>query len=124
VKHETNPAVTGLAEPSVADLMRGIGRAARAAALVLALAPTEQRNRAIRAAAAALRDHRPRILAANDSDMKEAAERGLAIALLDRLRLDEKRVEVMAHGLEDIERLADPIGRRLAEWTRPNGLAI
>jgi len=108
----------------VADLMRDIGRAARAAALVLALAPTEQKNRALRAAAAALRAQRLEILAANDSDMAESVARELSGALLDRLRLDDNRVEAMARGLEDIERLADPIGKRLAEWTRPDGMLI
>ena len=108
----------------VADLMRDIGRAARAAALVLALAPTEQKNRALRAAAAALRAQRLEILAANDSDMAESVARELSGALLDRLRLDDNRVEAMARGLEDIERLADPIGKRLAEWARPNGMVI
>jgi glutamate-5-semialdehyde dehydrogenase len=111
-------------QETVADLMRDIGRAARAAALVLALAPTEQKNRALRAAAAALRAQRLEILAANDSDMAEAVARDLSGALLDRLRLDDNRVEAMARGLEDIERLADPIGKRLAEWTRPDGMLI
>jgi glutamate-5-semialdehyde dehydrogenase len=109
---------------AVADLMRGIGRAAREAALVLALAPTEQKNRALRAAAAALRSRRPEILAANDKDMAEAAARGMANALVDRLRLDDRRAEAMALALEDIEGLADPIGRRLAQWSRPNGMRI
>ena len=108
----------------IAEHMQGIGRAARAAAAVLALAPTEQKNHALRAAAVALRAQALEILAFNDSDMRGAAARGLAGALLDRLRLDAARVEAMAHGLEDIERLADPIGRRLAEWARPNGLQI
>jgi glutamate-5-semialdehyde dehydrogenase len=111
-------------QETVADLMRDIGRAARAAALVLALAPTEQKNRALRAAAAALRAQRLEILAANDSDMAESVARELSGALLDRLRLDDNRVEAMARGLEDIERLADPIGKRLAEWTRPDGMVI
>jgi glutamate-5-semialdehyde dehydrogenase len=111
-------------EPSVADLMLGIGRAARAAALVLALAPTEQKNRALAAAAAALRAHRSKILTANEADMRDAAARATPDALLDRLRLDDQRVEAMARGLEDIERLADPIGKRLAQWTRPNGMLI
>ena len=104
--------------------MRGIGRAAREAALVLALAPTEQKNRALRAAAAALRSRRLEILAANDKDMAEAAARGMANALVDRLRLDDRRAEAMALALEDIEGLADPIGRRLAQWSRPNGMQI
>jgi glutamate-5-semialdehyde dehydrogenase len=104
--------------------MRGIGRAAREAALVLALAATEQKNRALRAAVAALRSRRLEILAANDKDMAEAAARGMANALVDRLRLDDRRVEAMALALEDIEGLADPIGRRLAQWSRPNGMRI
>src|SRR3984957_18618994 len=109
---------------AVADLMRGIGRAAREAALVLALAATEQKNRALRAAAAALRSRRLEILAGHDKDMAEAAERGMANALVDRLRLDDRRAEAMALALEDIEGLADPIGRRLAQWSRPNGMQI
>jgi len=109
---------------SVADLMRGIGRAAREAALVLALAPTEQKNRALRAAAAALRSRRLEIVAANDKDMAEAVARGLSNALVDRLRLDDRRAEAMALALEEIEGLADPIGRRLAQWSRPNGMRI
>jgi glutamate-5-semialdehyde dehydrogenase len=109
---------------TVADLMRGIGHAARAAAKVLALATTEQKNLALRAGAAALRTQRPKILAANEGDVRQAVARGVSGALLDRLRLDDNRVESMARGLEDIERLADPIGRRLAEWSRPNGLGI
>ena len=64
------------------------------------------------------------VLSANEGDMHQAAARGLSSALLDRLRLDDNRVEAMARGLEDIERLADPIGRRLAEWVRPNGMQI
>ena len=108
----------------VADLMRGMGQAARAAVLVLGLAPTEQKNRALRAAAAALRARAPQILAANDEDMREGTKRELSGALLDRLRLDDSRIDAMARGLDDIERLADPIGRRLAQWSRPNGLSI
>ena len=110
--------------PPVADLMQGIGRAARAAARVLALAPTEQKNRALRAAAAALRAQRIKILAANDSDMRAAANLETSGALLDRLRLDDNRVDAMARGLADIESLADPIGKVLAQWSRPNGMVI
>jgi glutamate-5-semialdehyde dehydrogenase len=109
---------------TVADLMRGIGRAARDASLALAFAPTEQKNRALRAAAAALRGQRLEILAANESDMQQAVARGTPGALLDRLRLNDNRVEAMAQGLDDIERLADPIGKRLAQWSRPNGMQI
>jgi glutamate-5-semialdehyde dehydrogenase len=109
---------------TVADLMRGIGRTAREAALALAFAPTEQKNRALHAAAAALRAQRLEILAANEGDMRQAVARGLSGALLDRLHLNDDRVEAMAQGLDDIERLADPIGKRLAQWSRPNGMRI
>jgi glutamate-5-semialdehyde dehydrogenase len=113
-----------MTQETVADLMRGIGRAARDAALALAFAPTEQKNRALRAAAAALRARRAEILAANESDMQQAVESGTSGALLDRLCLNDDRVEAMAQGLGDIERLADPIGKRLAQWSRPNGMQI
>jgi glutamate-5-semialdehyde dehydrogenase len=108
---------------SVADLMQGIGRAARSAAQVLAFAPTAQKNRALLAAAAALRGSRPAILAANAGDMREAGSE-LSAALLDRLHLNDARIEAMARGLEDIAAARDPIGVRLAEWSRPNGMLI
>ncbi len=103
--------------------MQGIGVAARAAAQVLAFAPEQQKNRALLAGAAALRGSRADILAANSEDLREAGA-GLSAALLDRLRLDEARVESMAQGLSDIAGLADPIGVRLAQWSRPNGMRI
>jgi glutamate-5-semialdehyde dehydrogenase len=109
---------------SVADVMRAIGRGARTAALALGLASTDQKNRALRAAAASLRARRHKIIAANDRDMREAAAKDLSPALLDRLKLDEKRVDAMARGLDDIAELADPIGTVLAEWIRPNALRI
>jgi glutamate-5-semialdehyde dehydrogenase len=109
---------------SIASAMKGIGQSARAAAEVLATAPTDQKNHALRAAAAALRARRHTLLAANERDMRAAVERELSKALLDRLALDDARVEAMARGLEDIERLPDPIGTVLAEWTRPNGMLI
>ncbi len=108
----------------VADIMGAIGRAARAAAPLLELASSDQKNRALRAAAASLRARRHKILAANDRDVREAASQGLSSAMLDRLKLDEQRIESMARALEDIERLADPIGAVLAEWARPNGMVI
>jgi len=109
---------------SVADVMRAIGGGARAAALVLGLASTDQKNCALRAAAASLRARRHKIIAANDRDMREAAAKDLSPALLDRLKLDEKRVDAMARGLDDIAELPDPIGTVLAQWTRPNGMRI
>ena len=108
----------------VIGVMDAIGRGARAAAPVLELADSEQKSRALRAAAAALRAQRQKILAANEDDMREAQEEDASAPLLDRLRLDEARVEAMARALEDIAALPDPIGTVLAEWARPNGMRI
>jgi len=108
----------------VIGVMDAIGRGARAAAPVLERAASDQKSLALRAAAAALRARRHKILAANDRDMQEAREEGASAPLLDRLRLDDARVESMARALEDIAALPDPIGTVLAEWARPNGMRI
>jgi glutamate-5-semialdehyde dehydrogenase len=108
----------------IASLMDGIGRAAVDAARALSQATTAQKNNALTAAAAQLRTQAPTILAANKIDLQQAKDRGLSGAMLDRLLLDEKRVESMAKGIEDIIALADPIGATTAEWTRPNGMRI
>ena len=76
------------------------------------------------AAATELRSRAAQILAANAKDMQAAEQKNLSAAMLDRLRLDQSRVEAMARGLEEIARLPDPVGRVLAEWDRPNGLRI
>jgi glutamate-5-semialdehyde dehydrogenase len=104
--------------------MLELGKAARDAAAVLALAPTNIKNAALRAAAAALRADLRTILAANDRDVAAAEARGTAKPLVDRLKLDDKRVEAVARGLEDVADLPDPIGTVIAEWERPNGLKI
>ena len=108
----------------VADLMNSIGLAARAAAPALELASSDQKNRALQAAAEALGARRREILAANEQDMRTTRAQGATAALLDRLKLDDQRVDSMARALEDIARLPDPIGTVLAEWTRPNGMRI
>src|ERR1700733_2592224 len=107
----------------VAGLMQEIGDAARLAAGPLAFASSDQKDRALCAAAAALRSSAARILAANDADRREAGAE-LSAAMLDRLRLDPSRVEDMARGLERIAAARDPIGAMLAEWPRPNGMVI
>ncbi len=104
--------------------MQDIGRAAVSAAELLALAASSDKDRALEAAAAAIRRHSAAILASNADDVAQAERAGLGAALLDRLRLDAKRIEAMARGLEEVRGLADPIGRVSAEWERPNGLRI
>ena len=108
----------------IAATMTSLGKAARHAATELATTTGEQRNTALAAAAAALRTHAAMILEANARDMEAARERGLSDAMLDRLLLDDDRVEAMAAGLETIIGLHDPVGRVLEEWERPNGLRI
>ena len=119
-----NAAVDSSASHDVATLMQNLGREAVAAAAALALASTAAKDRALAAAAAALRARVPELLAANARDMEAARAKGLSGSMLDRLALDEKRIDAMARGLEDIAALPDPIGATVAEWTRPNGLRI
>jgi glutamate-5-semialdehyde dehydrogenase len=104
--------------------MQALGAKARAAARALALAPTETKDQALRAAAKALRDRAAEIIEANAIDVAEAKRGGMAAAFVDRLTLDARRVEAMAEGLETVSALPDPVGRVLDRWTRPNGLAI
>ncbi len=108
----------------LAALMDRIGRAAVDAARVLSVAPADAKNSALLAAARELRARRVAILAANAADLTAARAAGLGAALLDRLALDDVRVEAMARGLEEIAALPDPIGAVVAEWRRPNGLEI
>jgi glutamate-5-semialdehyde dehydrogenase len=112
------------AEEDVGAAMRAIGVKARRAARLLANAPREQKDRALAAAAGALRLRSAQILTANARDLTAAKARGVAAAFLDRLTLDEKRIEAMARGLEEIAALPDPVGRVLERFTRPNGLVI
>jgi len=111
-------------EADIERMMAALGRQARAATASLARASGKARDAALEGAAGIIRERAPRILAANAQDMERAAARGLSGALLDRLALDEDRVAAMARGIEGIRALPDPLGRVLAEWTRPNGLVI
>jgi glutamate-5-semialdehyde dehydrogenase len=109
---------------SIPQLMDELGRQVRDASHVLAMSSGDARNSALQAASAELRSRHAEILDANAKDMHDARERGLSAAMLDRLMLDESRIEAMAAGLETIAGLPDPLGRVLAEWQRPNGLMI
>ena len=105
-------------------LMTELGRRARAAARQLALAPDKVKSTALRAAAQAIRIDAKLIAAANALDMEAGKAKGLSPAMLDRLMLNPARIEAMAQGLTDIANLPDPVGRTLADWTRPNGMTI
>ncbi len=102
------------------EIVARLGRQARAAADRLAVTPGEVKDRALRAAAEAVRDGCSRLLEANARDLEDAAH--LRASMVDRLRLDEARVEAIARGLEEVAGLPDPVGSVAASWTRPNGL--
>ena len=110
--------------PGIDEMMNALGADARQAAAVLATAPAARKNAALEAMAAAIRDQSADILAANARDMEAARARGTSGAFLDRLMLDEPRIESMAASIEAIAALPDPVGDVIASWTRPNGLEI
>jgi glutamate-5-semialdehyde dehydrogenase len=105
-------------------LIHEMGRRARAASAVLALAPTATKAAALMAAARALRGNEAEILAANDEDMARGEANGLTGAMLDRLKLNPQRIEGIAAGLEAVAALHDPVGQEIDRTTRPNGLIL
>ena len=109
---------------SLLEQMLEVGRAARAAATQLAQAPASVKRAALETAARELRASRAAVLRANADDVTEAKARGLSNAMLDRLALDDKRLESTAVGLDTVAALEDPVGQVIAAWERPNGLEI
>jgi glutamate-5-semialdehyde dehydrogenase len=118
---QEKPVMTVLADET-ARLLDTAARAAREAARSLSVAPRPQRDAALMAAAAALRARAALLLAANAEDLAAAPD--LTPSFRDRLALTPARVEAMAAAVEEVAALPDPVGRVLAEWTRPNGLVI
>jgi len=106
------------------EQMLELGRAARAAAGVLAQASSGVKRAVLESAARELRAASKTVLRANAEDVADAQARGLSSALIDRLALDEKRIEATAAGLEVVAALEDPVGQIIAQWQRPNGLQI
>ena len=113
-----------MANGDLTALMTRIGDDAAAAAGALSRAGRAAKDAALRAAAGELRARSGQILSDNAADLGDARNASASAALLDRLGLDEARIEAMARGLEDIAALPDPIGTVTAEWQRPNGLVI
>jgi glutamate-5-semialdehyde dehydrogenase len=111
-------------DTDTAIVMAGLGVKARAAARALAVAPTDAKNAALIAAAAALRTSAAAIIEANAKDLAATRAADRPSSFIDRLMLDKKRIEGIAQSLEEIAALDDPVGRVLAHWTRPNGLDI
>ena len=109
---------------AIADAVGEIGRRVREAATVVATAPSAQRDAALLAAAAGLEAATDEIVAANAADVARAQQDGVSPTVVDRLRLDPRRVAAMADGLRQVAALAAPVGEVLDGWVRPNGLRI
>ena len=108
----------------IAAALGEIGRQGRAAARVLALASTAQKDRALELMAGAIRGQVSRILSANAEDITEARSSGMSGALLDRLMLNIDRVEAIAGAVDAVHVLKDPVGVVTESWIRPNGMKI
>ena len=108
----------------IKDQVYAMGKKARSAALALAVLSEEEKNEILRAMAGGIRAAALEILEANARDIAAGEERGLTGAMLDRLRLDETRLEAVAAGVEQVSTLPDPVGEVLGEWDRPNGIRI
>ena len=105
-------------------MMAELGKRARAAARVLALAPADQKNQALEAMERAVRANAGLILGANAEDVAEARAAGATSAFVDRLTLTQARINLMAEGIATVREIADPIGVVTDSWQRPNGMVI
>ncbi len=106
------------------DQMTDLARRAKVASRALAKLTTDEKNRVLLAMADAIEKAKPAIQQANAFDMDAGAKAGLSKAMLDRLKLDYKRIAGMANGLREVAALPDPVGRLLDERIRPNGLKL
>lgn len=113
-----------LSTEAIHEEIYAMGKRARAAGHALANLAADQKNAILRAMAAELRFQATGILSENAKDLEEGRENGLSSAMLDRLRLNESRLEAMADGVEQVAQLSDPVGDVLDERERPNGMKI
>jgi glutamate-5-semialdehyde dehydrogenase len=113
-----------LSQEQIHAAITAMGKNARQAAYGLATLSSEQKNAILRAMAKELRAQAAVIVAANTQDLTHAQEKGLSSAMIDRLRLDEARIEAIASGIDQVATLHDPCGEILTEVKRPNGMHI
>src|SRR5437764_14020262 len=109
---------------TLTEQMTQLARQAKAASRELAKLTTAEKNSCLFAMADALEQNAAALKIANGLDMETAAKLGLSSAMLDRLKLDDKRIAGMAKGLRDVAAWADPVGKVLDERVRPNGLRL
>ena len=115
---------TSISPEEVTGVMAELGIAAASAAQQLSFASSEQKHTALLAMAESVLKNRTEILEANAIDMAAGQEKGLSDSFMDRLRLDESRVEGIRDGIVAIAELDDPVGAVISQWDRPNGLQI
>lgn len=108
----------------ISDYMARIGQQAKAVVTQIGRLSSTEKNRVLERMAEALTSHREEILAANRIDVENGVDKGMSPALLDRLTLNEARIESMAAGLRTLITLEDPVGNTIKMWKRPNGLEI
>jgi glutamate-5-semialdehyde dehydrogenase len=109
---------------TIQESIQQMGRQARAAAYRLAQLSSDEKNAILRAMASSIRANAAALMQANDKDLAAGVEKGLSAAMLDRLRLDEARIEAMAAGIDQVATLPDPVGQVMDAWERPNGIRI
>lgn len=109
---------------SITEQIHTMGKQARAAAYQLAALTSDQKDDILRAMAQGLRDNAAEILSENQKDLQAGQEKGLSSAMLDRLKLDDSRLESIASALEHVATLPDPVGQVLDDWTPPSGINI
>lgn len=109
---------------NIAEYMQSLGKQAREASRQLAQAATEVKNAALLATAEELDKQRATLLAANNEDMKAGATRQLDAALLDRLELNDERIDAMIEGLRQVASLPDPVGEVTDMSYRPSGIQV
>jgi glutamate-5-semialdehyde dehydrogenase len=108
----------------IQEIIHEMGRQARQASYRLSQLSSGEKNAILHAMAKELRARVPQLLEANAKDVAAGEEKGLSGAMLDRLRLDEKRIEAMAAGIDQVATLPDPVGQTIDDWDRPNGIRI
>jgi glutamate-5-semialdehyde dehydrogenase len=109
---------------SLSEVLEQIGQRAAAASRILSQTTTTEKNKALLAIAYRIEQETETILTANEADLRAGSGRGLSAAMLDRARLDPKRIRTIANSVREVVDLTDPTGEVLKEWSRPNGLKI
>lgn len=113
-----------MTEKEIRSAIETLARQARAASYKLSQFTTEEKNAILRAMAEGIRAAAPALIEANAKDLEAAEAKGLSGAMVDRLRLNEARIEAMAQGIAEVAELPDPVGQVMESWTRPNGIRL